>query len=353
MTSQNYPFHQKSSPSKPLLEVLKGHDIWPPPIWLMRQAGRYLPEFRALRSQADFLTRCMTPDIAVELTLQPIRRYQMDGAILFSDILILPWVMGQSLTFIEGKGPVLEPIRNERDIDVLNEERVYEAIAPVRKTLSILSQELPSSTTLLGFAGSPFTVACYMVEGGGSRDFAQTRKMMLQETDLFQKLISLLTRATASMLEAHIQAGAEAVMLFDSWSGLLPPEEFRRFVIEPTRQIVKSLKEKYPEIPVIGFPRLGGLMVTEYAEQTDLDCLALDTVADMGHVANMIPSNLALQGNLDPMILLNGGEPLVREARRIRNSLKGRRHIFNLGHGVMQQTPPENVSLLVETVRAI
>ncbi|MDF7673261.1 uroporphyrinogen decarboxylase [Acetobacteraceae bacterium ESL0709] len=346
MTSHN-------SLSKPLLNVLQGRKVWPPPIWLMRQAGRYLPEFQALRAKANFLTRCMTPDIAVELTLQPIRRYQMDGAILFSDILILPWVMGQSLNFIEGKGPVLEPIREERDLNALNEEKVFEAIAPVRETLSILSQELPSTTTLLGFAGSPFTVACYMVEGGGSRDFAQTRKMMLQNPVLFQKLMTLLTRATANMLSAHIQSGAEAVMLFDSWGGILPPEEFRKFVTEPTRQIVEILKSRHPETPVIGFPRLGGIMSVDYAQKTGLDCLALDTVADMARIAEMIPENMALQGNLDPMILLNGGEPLVTEARRIRDSLKGRRHIFNLGHGVMQQTPPENVSLLVETVRSV
>ncbi|QHI96242.1 uroporphyrinogen decarboxylase [Aristophania vespae] len=353
MTSNNFSSPQKTSVKKPLLHTLQGHEVWPPPIWLMRQAGRYLPEFRAMRAKADFLTRCMTPDIAVELTVQPIRRYKMDGAILFSDILILPWVMGQSLAFVEGKGPVLEPIRSEADLKLLDKNRVLEATRPVQQTLSILAKELPDVTTLIGFAGSPFTVACYMVEGGGSRDFAQTRKMMLQNTPLFQKIIDLLVTTTAQMLSAQIRAGAQTVMLFDSWGGLLPPQEFRQFVIEPTRQIVEFLRAEHPSVPVIGFPRLGGVMAVEYAEKTGVNTLALDTVTDPTKIASMVPSKLALQGNLDPMILLNGGDALVKEATRIRDSLRGRPHVFNLGHGVMQQTPPENVALLVDSVRNV
>lgn len=215
-----------SPSSKPLLRALRGEAVWPPPIWLMRQAGRYLPEFRAMRDKANFLTRCMTPDMATELTLQPIRRYGMDGAILFSDILILPWAMGQSLDFIEGRGPVLGAIRSEADLAKLDPKRVQDAVAPVRETLSRLARELPDVTTLLGFAGSPFTVACYMVEGGGSRDFAETRRMMQTEPVLFERLIDLLTVSTAEMLCGQIDAGAEAVMLFDSWAGILPHQPF-------------------------------------------------------------------------------------------------------------------------------
>ncbi|GAP23248.1 uroporphyrinogen decarboxylase [Gluconobacter frateurii NBRC 101659] len=349
MNSENAPL---SPSSKPLLRALKGEAVWPPPIWLMRQAGRYLPEFRAMRDKADFLTRCMTPDMAEELTLQPIRRYGMDGAILFSDILILPWAMGQSLEFIEGRGPVLGAIRSAADLQRLDPKRVLEATAPVRETLSRLSKSLPEVTTLLGFAGSPFTVACYMVEGGGSRDFAATRQMMQTEPMLFDRLIETLTVSTAEMLCGQIEAGAEAVMLFDSWAGILPPTAFRRYVIEPTRQIVRHIREKHPGTPIIGFPRLGGIMVREYAEQTGVNTLALDTVADPAQIAELVPE-ITLQGNLDPMALFSGGEAMIREAKAIRDSLKGRPHVFNLGHGVMQHTPPENVGALVDAVRAL
>ncbi|WP_370517984.1 uroporphyrinogen decarboxylase [Saccharibacter sp. 17.LH.SD] len=339
--------------TKPLLRALRGEAVWPPPVWLMRQAGRYLPEFRAQREKADFLTRCMTPDIAVELTLQPIRRYHMDGAILFSDILILPWAMGQSLRFEEGRGPILSPIRSEHDLQMLDEDRLMEATAPVREALRRLTKELPKETTLLGFAGSPFTVSCYMIEGGGSRDFMHTRQLMQKNPALYDALMDLLTRNTAKMLCGQIEAGAEAVMLFDSWGGLLPPEEFRRYVIEPTRIIVEHIRKHHPETPIIGFPRLGGVMVEEYATKTGINTLALDTVADLPKIAKMVPEHITLQGNLDPMTLLNGGERLVQEAKRIRDTLKGRAHIFNLGHGVMKQTPPEHVATLVETIRNV
>ncbi|WP_040508983.1 uroporphyrinogen decarboxylase [Gluconobacter morbifer] len=346
---------ENASPSpsaKPLLRALRGEAVWPPPIWLMRQAGRYLPEFRAMREKADFLTRCMTPDIATELTIQPIRRYGMDGAILFSDILILPWAMGQSLEFIDGRGPVLGAIRSEADLAKLDPRHVKDATAPVRETLFRLSRELPDVTTLLGFAGSPFTVSCYMVEGGGSRDFVHTRTMMQTEPALFDRLIETLTTSTAEMLCGQIEAGAEAVMLFDSWAGILPPSAFRRYVIEPTRRIVRHIRERHPQTPIIGFPRLGGIMVREYAEKTGVNTLALDTVADPAQISDLVPG-VTLQGNMDPMVLFAGGEPMVREAQAIRDAMRGKPHVFNLGHGVMQHTPPENVAALVEAVRAI
>lgn len=350
---------------KKLLRVLHGEAVWPPPVWIMRQAGRYLPEFRALRAQADFITRCMTPDIATEITLQPIRRYAMDGAILFSDILILPWAMGQKLEFVESVGPVLEPIRTQADLDRLRPDLVRQATAPVMETLrrlrqtfdapvdpTVLGRARPGETTLIGFAGSPFTVACYMVEGGGSKEFATVRRMAYEEPALFDRLIDLLTRNTADMLCSQIEAGAEAVMLFDSWAGLLPPSQFELHVIEPTRRIVQTIRQRHPDVPIIGFPRLGGLMVGRYAERTGVNAMALDTAADLSLVRDLVPETLALQGNLDPLCLLAGGDSLVSEALAIRESMRGRPHVFNLGHGVLPQTPPEHVGLLVDTVRA-
>lgn len=347
--------------AKRLLRTLNGEALWPPPMWLMRQAGRFLPEFRAMRAKADFLTRCMTPDIATELTLQPIRRFGMDGAILFSDILILPWAMGQSLEFVEGKGPVLGAIRTAQDLAKLDRNRIAEATAPVLETLSRLHKTLngaenigaakAGATTLLGFTGSPFTVACYMVDGGSSREFAVTRDMAFSEPALFDQLMALLTETTADYLCAQIEAGAEAVMLFDSWAGLLPPSEFRKHVIAPTRQIVKTIKAKHPKVRVIGFPRLGGMLVPEYARETGVDVVALDTGADLSLACTLIPEHIGLQGNLDPLAVLSGGEAMRREALSVRNAGKGRAHVFNLGHGVLPQTPVEHVEELVKTVR--
>jgi uroporphyrinogen decarboxylase len=349
---------------KRLLRVLAGEAVWPPPVWLMRQAGRYLPEFRALRAQADFITRCMTPDIATEITLQPIRRYGMDGAILFSDILILPWAMGQSLKFVENVGPVLEPVRTAADLDRLRPERVAEVTAPIMETLrrlrrtldapadqSVLGAGRAGATTLIGFAGSPFTVACYMVEGGGSKEFAETRRLAYAEPALFDRLIDLLTQSTARMLCDQIEAGAEAVMLFDSWSGLLPPSQFGRHVIEPTRLIAAEIRRRHPTVPILGFPRLAGLLVGRYAAATGVNALALDTSADLALAAELVPRTVALQGNLDPLCLLAGGDSLLREVETIRDTLRGRPHIFNLGHGVLPQTSPDHVGALVEAVR--
>lgn len=344
-----------------LLRTLKGETMWPPPVWLMRQAGRFLPEFRALREKADFLTRCMTPDIATEITLQPVRRFAMDGAILFSDILVLPWAMGQSLEFVENRGPVLGAIRSEADLNRLDPKRVPEVTAPVMETLSRLRKALrepvgvaaADTVTLIGFAGAPFTVACYMVDGGGSREFAQTRLMAYQEPGLFDRLIALLTETTTDMLSAQIEAGAQAVMLFDSWAGLLPPLEFRRHVIGATRQIVSELKRRHPGVPVIGFPRLAGGMAAEYARETGVDTMALDTSADLAAVAGQVSPDLVLQGNLDPVSVLAGGQAMLKEALAIREAGRGRPHVFNLGHGVLPTTPPEHVGELIAAIRKV
>jgi uroporphyrinogen decarboxylase len=341
---------------KPLLSALAGEPVWPPPVWLMRQAGRYLPEYRALRARtADFITLCTTPELAAAVTLQPVRRYGFDGAILFSDILIVPWALGQGLAFREGEGPVLPPLCEAADLDALQPARVAAAIAPILETVQRVRTSLTGhhpQTTLIGFAGAPFTVACYMVEGGGSRDFAATRTMLYAQPALFERLIGLLVEATVTYLLAQIGAGAEAVMLFDTWAGLLAPGPFRRFVVNPARAIVTALRERHPDVPVIGFPRLAGMMIGTYAEATGVNAVGLDTSMDLGVANRLIPIPTALQGNLDPMALV-AGQPALRDAAEVvLDGLKGRPGIFNLGHGIVPQTPPEHVAALVEQVRA-
>ncbi len=338
---------------KPILRVLAGNDVWPPPVWLMRQAGRYLPEYRAIKdSSGGFIARCMSPDLATEITLQPIRRFGMDAAILFSDILILPWALGQDVRFTDGVGPVLVPIRNAAGLDTLEPSRVPEATAPVLETIGRLRKALPPACTLIGFCGAPFTVACYMVEGGGSRDFPETRGMAYGEPALFDRLMDMLTQTTTDYLSAQIQAGAEVVMLFDTWAGMLSPSQFLRYVVAPAAAIVSALNARHPGVPVIGFPRLAGLYAGLYAERTGVDCVALDTGTDPARAAASVPESVALQGNLDPIALIAGGAAMRREISSIVGALRGRPHIFNLGHGILPQTRPEHVAELVEFLRS-
>jgi len=339
--------------TKPLLRVLAGEAVWPPPIWLMRQAGRYLPEYRELRAQAgDFISLCTTPKLAAEVTLQPIRRYGFDAAILFSDILMLPWALGYGLAFKEGEGPVLPRLTAEQDVSVLNPGRVGDAIAPILETVQRTKAGLEQPTTLIGFAGSPFTVACYMVEGGGSKDFARIRGMAHGEPELLSRLIDVLVDSTIEYLSAQITAGADAVMLFDSWAGVLSPRLFARHVIEPTRRIVDALRALHPGTPIIGFPRLAGVLVGAYAAQTAVNAVALDTGAELSMATGLVPATTATQGNLDPLSLVAGGEALAAETRSVLAGVKGRPHIFNLGHGIVPQTPPSHVADLVAQVRA-
>ena len=343
--------------AKPLLRALQGELVWPPPIWLMRQAGRYLPEYRAVRSRAgDFIALCTSPALAAEVTLQPVRRFGFDAAILFSDILMLPWALGHGLEYREGEGPVLPPLRDEAALSALDPGRVPEAIAPIQETVRLVRKALAAEgfadCALIGFAGAPFTVACYMVEGGGSRDFAATRTMAYQQPELFERLIALLTDATVTYLAAQIESGAEVVMLFDSWAGVLSPQLFRLHVIRPTEVIVSRLRARFPTVPVIGFPRLAGLMISEYASATEVNAVGLDTSMDPALVVRHVPQSVALQGNLDPLALLAGGEALRHETVQILQALRGHPFIFNLGHGIVPQTPPEHVAKLVELVRA-
>jgi uroporphyrinogen decarboxylase len=334
-----------------LLRTLAGEAVWPPPLWLMRQAGRHLPEYRALRAKSSGLIEmCLTPEVAAEVTLQPVRRYGFDAAILFSDIIMLPYALGQDVRLVEGKGPVLKPIRTADDMAVLDPARLVPIIAPILETVRRVRAALPADKALIGFAGSPWTVVCYMVEGQGSRDFAEVRNLAYRDPALFDALMQRVTLATIEYLAQQIEAGADVVMLFDSWAGVLPAAQFRRYVIEPTRQIVAALKLRYPQIPVIGFPRLAGSMLGEYA-LAGVQAVGVDTSADPVRAAAMVPANIALQGNVDPLALLAGGDALAGAARTVLDSWRGRPFIFNLGHGVVPQTPPEHVAELARIVR--
>ena len=340
---------------KLLIRALQGEAIWPPPLWLMRQAGRYLPEYRAIRATVpDFIALCTTPHLAAEVTLQPIRRYQFDAAILFSDILILPWALGHGLAFKEGEGPVLPRLRDAAGVAALNPARVMDAVAPIMETVRRvrggLTTEGFESTALIGFAGAPFTVACYMVEGGGSRDFAITRALAYADPALFARLMDVLTDATIEYLAAQADAGAEALMLFDSWAGVLSPSLFRAHVVAPTRRIIDALRQRFPSVPIIGFPRLAGVMLAEYAA-TGANAIGLDTGMDPVRAAAMLPPGIALQGNLDPMALVAGGDSMLREVDTVLSAMRGRPFVFNLGHGIVPHTPPEHVAALVASVR--
>ena len=334
-----------------LLRVLAGETVWPPPVWLMRQAGRYLPEYRAIRAEArGFIDLCLTPARAAEVTLQPIRRYGFDAAILFSDILMLPYALGQDLRFVEGEGPVLQPVRTAAEVGRLDPTRLAAMTAPIMETVGRVRSALDADTALIGFAGSPWTVICYMVEGHGSRDFAEVRGLAYRDPALFGQLLDLVTDTTVAYLVAQIEAGADAVMLFDSWAGVLPAAQFRRFVIEPTRRIVAALKQRFPDVPVIGFPRLAGTLLAEYAA-TGVQAIGVDGSADPAHAAQAVPAHIAVQGNLDPLVLVAGGPAMEQAARTVLDSWQGRPAIFNLGHGIVPQTPPEHVAELVRLVR--
>ena len=338
--------------SSPFLRALSGEPVWPPPVWLMRQAGRYLPEYRLIRAKAGgFIELCLNPALATEVTLQPIRRYGFDAAILFSDILMLPYALGQDLRFAEGEGPQLAPIRDAAGLANLNPRRVAAATAPIMEAVSRIRSSLPAETALIGFAGSPWTVACYMVEGHGSKDYAAVRGLAYRDPALFDTLIDLLVEQTTAYLLRQVEAGADTVMLFDSWAGVLPANQFRRYVIEPTRRITAALRDHYAGLPVIGFPRQAGALLAEYAAATGVQAVGIDTNADPAIAAAAVPRSIAVQGNLDPLALVAGGEAMLDAASVILSTWQGRPAIFNLGHGIVPETPPEHVAALVEAVR--
>ncbi|UEM21030.1 uroporphyrinogen decarboxylase [Skermanella mucosa] len=341
------------SSQKLFIRALNGETLARPPFWLMRQAGRYLPEYRATRAQAgSFLDLCFAPELAVEVTLQPLRRYGMDAAILFSDILVVPHALGQKLDYVEGEGPQLDPIREAAGLNRLSTDAFHERLAPVYETVRRLSTAIPDTTALIGFAGSPWTVACYMVEGGGSKEYAHVKRFAYGDPQGFQALIDLLVRTTADYLSAQIHAGAEAVQVFDSWAGVLPAPEFRKWVIEPTRRLVELLNAQHPGVPVIGFPRGAGAMYREYAETTGVTALGLDTTVPPEWAASELQTKLPVQGNLDPIMVVAGGDAMREAAAGILRSLSGGPFVFNLGHGVVQTTPPEHVGQLAALVKS-
>ncbi|MGF1609692.1 MAG: uroporphyrinogen decarboxylase, partial [Kiloniellales bacterium] len=308
------PQSRPTASNKLLLRALRREACAGPPVWLMRQAGRYLPEYRALRSQAGgFLEFCYTPELAVEATLQPIRRFGFDAAILFSDILVVPDALGQRVWFEEGSGPRLEPITMPDDLERLSVEGLEERLAPVFETLSRLSRALPEETALIGFAGAPWTVASYMVEGGSSRDFGRVKAWAYGDPEGFQRLIDLLSEATARYLLAQAAAGAEALQLFDSWAAVLPEDPLRRWCLAPAKAIVRRIKAQHPDLPVILFPRGAGILYRDFAQESGADGLSLDTTVPLGWARETLQDQVALQGNLDPILLVSGGAAM-REA---------------------------------------
>ena len=342
---------------KRMLRALAGEVLDRPPFWFMRQAGRYLPEYRATRAHAgDFLSLCYNPELAVEVTLQPIRRYHMDAAILFSDILVIPDAMGQALAYKEGEGPQLEPVRSVQDLDRLETGRITEHLQPVFETLKGLRKALPSDVTLIGFAGAPWTVATYMVEGQGSRDFANAKSWAFTDEAGFARLINMLVDATTEYLLAQIEAGAEVIQIFDTWAGALSETEFEKWCIAPVAKIVANLRARYPDIPVIGFPRGAGAGYASFAAKTGVNAVSLDTSVPLEWARenvqrDNVQTSCAVQGNLDPLLVVAGGEGMLREARRILETLGKGPFVFNLGHGFVPQTPPEHVEELSELIR--
>jgi len=337
---------------KPFLRALAGETLATPPIWFMRQAGRYLPEYRATRSQAGgFLNLCYNPELAEEVTLQPLRRYGFDAAILFADILVIPDALGQTVTFQAGEGPVLTPLSGEADIAALDVSKVTARLAPIFETLKRLSRSIPDTTALIGFCGAPWTVATYMIEGGGSKDYAETKRWAYGNPDLFQKLIDVLVEASAAYLNAQIAAGAEAVQVFDSWAGVLPEAEFRRWVIAPTARLVDKIRAAHPGVPVIGFPRGAGVLYPDFARETQVDAVSLDPTIPPGWARDHIQPICTVQGNLDPVHLITGGEAMDAAIDHIVETLRQGPFVFNLGHGITPATPPENVARAVERVR--
>ncbi|MEA3040770.1 MAG: uroporphyrinogen decarboxylase [Sphingomonadales bacterium] len=336
--------------NKPLLAVLRGETARRRPLWLMRQAGRYLPEYRALRAEkGGFLALVYDSDAAAEITLQPIRRFGFDGAILFSDILIVPHALGQDLAFEAGEGPRLSPTMIEVGLDQL--EPVHSRLQPIYDTVAKVKAALPAETTFLGFAGSPWTVATYMVAGRGSKEQAEARRLAYSDPRRFAGIIDAVTSTTVDYLCGQIEAGVEAVQLFDSWAGSLSPAQFERWVIAPTAAIVAELKARHPDVPIIGFPKGAGGKLPAYARETGVDAIGLDETVDPVWAASALPQGLAVQGNLDPLVLIAGGEALEHGVRRIISALEGRPHVFNLGHGILPDTPIPHVERLLELVR--
>ena len=333
-----------------LLDTLCGNSGSRRPVWLMRQAGRYLPEYRALRAdKGGFLELVHDSEAAAEVTLQPIRRFGFDGAILFSDILVIPHALGQDLAFLEGEGPHLSPPLVDAALESL--QTVPERLDPIYRTVRLVRDRLGSETTLLGFAGSPWTVATYMIAGQGSRDQQAARVMAYRDPRALQAIVDAIVALTVEYLAGQIEAGAEAVQLFDSWAGSLAPAEFERWVIAPNAAIVAALRARHPDVPVIGFPKGAGAKLPAYARETDVGAVGIDETVDPLWAARELPAAMPVQGNLDPLLLLAGGDALDAAAQRILDAFADRPHVFNLGHGIDKETPIAHVERLLDVVR--
>jgi len=338
---------------KLLLRALAGETLAVPPVWMMRQAGRYLPEYRATRGQAgDFLSLCYNPELACEVTLQPIRRYGFDAAIVFADILLVPQALGADLWFETGEGPRLSTISCAGDMARLKPaDAIHSHLAPIYQTVGLLAERLPAQTALIGFAGAPWTVATYMIAGRGTPDQRPAHALMRDDPTTFNALMDLLTEATITYLKAQIAAGAEVVKLFDSWAGSLKGAAFDKYALEPTRKIIAALKAQYPAVPVITFPREAGAKLEGFAHATGADCIALDTAVDATWAAEVLQKDICVQGNLDPRLLVSGGPDLISETKRIANTFSHGPYIFNLGHGITPDGDPANVDVMLKAIR--
>jgi len=338
---------------KTILKALAGETQAVPPVWLMRQAGRYLPEYKATRAQAgDFLSLCYNPDLAAEVTLQPIRRYGFDASILFADILLIPDALGADLWFVTGEGPRLSTITKAEDFAKIKPaDAIHDHLAPVYETVRILSKELPKETTLIGFAGAPWTVATYMIAGRGTPDQGPAHALRMGNPELFDALMERLIEATIAYLKMQIEAGAEVVKLFDSWAGSLKGEAFQRYSLKPAKRIIAALKADHPNVPVIAFPREAGDGYIGFAKATGADCVAIDNSVDSDWAAKHVQVDGCVQGNLDPKHMISGGQALIDETKRIKAAFSGGAHIFNLGHGITPEADPENVHVMLEALR--
>jgi uroporphyrinogen decarboxylase len=340
-----------ASTGKPLLDTVLGHVPERPPIWIMRQAGRYLPEYRQTRSKVNgFLELCYSPELAAEVTLQPLRRFDLDAAIIFSDILVIPDALGQGVRYVEGEGPVLDPV-DEASLGLLKPRDVKSRLAPVLEAITRVRAALPVEKTLIGFCGSPWTVATYMIGGRGSPNQAAARLFALRQPAAFHALIDMLVEASIDHLAGQLRAGADVVQLFESWALNLDEVAFSQYVIEPNRRIVEGLRRQIPDAPVIGFPRGAAAMLGAYVEATGVNVVGLDFAIPPQFAAGLVPAKVGLQGNLDPLRLVAGGEQMRERAEAIIAACKGRSHIFNLGHGIVPETPIEHVAELVDIVK--
>ena len=338
---------------KTILRALKGETLPTPPIWMMRQAGRYLPEYRATRAQAgDFLSLCYNPELAAEVTLQPIRRYGFDAAILFADILLVPQALGPKLWFAEGEGPRMETTTTMDQVRAWKPvSAIHDTLSPVYETVKILARALPSETTLIGFAGAPWTVATYMIAGRGSKDQAAAHALKTSDRATFTAIIDILTDATVEYLSAQVDAGAEVVKLFDSWAGSLKGDDFTDFAVKPAARIIAAMKARHPGLPIIAFPREAGDGYIGFARATGADCVAVDDSVTPEWAAANVQVDGCVQGNLASRHMVTGGDDLVRETRRVVDAFRGGPHIFNLGHGITPDANPDNVQLMIDTVR--